>query len=141
MGSERKNFKKRLKWTLFVVFLLTVPVPYFMVVVGGLVPSLYIIILTLQGLIVAIPKFTAEGFWMLGVLLAHVLVLGGLLFLAASFMVWLLDRILNKRTALAVAISLIAALFIASTFEIYRLPGHNSSPPANIIRILKGLSA
>ena len=111
-----------------------------MVVVGGLVPLLYILTLTVQGLIVAIPKFTGEGFWMIGILLAHVLILGGVLYLAASVSAWLFDRIFNDRSAVLVSVALIVALFIASAFEIYRLPGHNSAPPANIVRIVKSLN-
>ena len=140
MIIQRTRSKQRLKWVLFVAFLLTVPVPYFMVVVGGLVPSFYIIALTVQGLIVAIPKFTAEGFWMLGILLAHVVILGGVLYLAAFVIAWLLNRILSDRAALWVAVALVLSLSIASAFEIYRMPGHNSAPPANIVRIIKSLA-
>jgi len=32
---------------------------------------------------------------------------------------------------------LVVMLLVASTFTIYRLPGHNSAPPADIFRILK----
>ena len=124
---------------LYTAFVLTVPVPYFMVVVGGLVPLLYILTLTVQGLIVAIPKFTGECLWMLGILLAHVLILGGVLYLAASISAWLFDKIFNERSAVLVSVALIVALFIASAFEIYRLPGHNSAPPANIVRIFNSL--
>jgi len=126
------------KWTFFAVLLLTVPVPYFMVVVGGIVPTFCIIYLAVHGLIVALPKFTAEGFWMLGILWAHVVILGGLLYVSAAGINWLLFRFLPDRFALVVVLGLIVALFVASAFEIYRAPGHNSAPPANIFRIYKG---
>ena len=126
------------KWTLFAALLLAVPVPYFMLVVGGIVPTFCIIYLAVHGLIVALSKFTAEGFWMLGILWAHVVILGGLLYLAAAGMSWLLFRFLPSRYALVVVLGLIVALFVASAFEIYRVPGHNSAPPANIFRIYKG---
>jgi hypothetical protein len=129
-----------MKWTVFAVFLITMPVPYFMIVVGGLVPMFFILFLALQGLIVALPKFTTEGFWMLGILWAHVVILGGLLYVIAYGITWFLFKILPRRYALFVVLGLVAALFVASTFEIYRLPGHNSSPPANIIRIFRGLA-
>jgi len=126
------------KWTLFAALLLAVPVPYFMLVVGGIVPTFCIIYLTVHGLIVALPKFTAEGFWMLSILWAHVLILGGLLYVAAAGITWLLLRFLPYRYALVVVIGLIVALFAASAFEIYRLPGHNSAAPANIFGIYQG---
>jgi hypothetical protein len=126
------------KWTLFAALLLTVPVPYFMVVVGGIVPTFYIIYIAVHGLIVALPKFTAEGFWMLGILWAHVVILGGLLYVAAAGITWLLFSFLPHRYALVIVFGLIVALFVASTLEIYRVPGHNSAPPANIFRIYKG---
>jgi hypothetical protein len=84
------------------------------------------------------PKFTAEGFWMLGILWAHVVILGGLLYVSAAGINWLLFRFIPYRYALVVVLGLIVALFVASGFEIYRAPGHNSAPPANIFRIYKG---
>jgi hypothetical protein len=128
------------KWTFFAALLLAVPVPYFMVVVGGIVPTFCIIYLAVQGLIVALPKFTAEGFWMLGILWAHVVILGGLLYVSAAGINWLLFRFLPYRYALVVVLGLIVALFVASAFEIYRVPGHNSAPPANIFRIYKSFA-
>lgn len=129
-----------MKWTIFAVFLITIPVPYFMIVVGGLVPMFFILFLALQGLIVALPKFTAEGFWMLGILWAHVVILGGLLYVIAYGITWFLFKVLPRRYALFVVLGLVATLLVASTFEIYRLPGHNSSPPANIVRIIRDLA-
>ena len=128
------------KWAVFAVFLMTIPVPYIMIVVGGLVPTFFILFLALQGLIVALPKFTTEGFWMLGILWAHVVILGGLLYIIAYGITRFLFKILPRRYALFVVLVVVAALFVASTFEIYRLPGHNSSPPANIFRIFRGLA-
>jgi hypothetical protein len=132
------NAKRWPKWSLFAALLLTVPAPFFMLVVGGIVPTFCIIYLAVHGLIVALPKFTAEGFWMLGILWAHVVILGGLLYVAAAGITWLLFRFLPYRYARAVVLGLIVALFVVSTFEIYRVPGHNSAPPANIFRIYKG---
>jgi hypothetical protein len=140
MNAPSTNSSCWWKWTLFAAFLLTVPVPYYMLVVGGIVPTFFIIFIAVQGLIVALPKFTAEGFWMLGILWVHVVILGGLLYLAAHGITWLLFRILLYRYALLVVIGLIATLFVASTSEIYRMPGHNSAPPGNIIRIFKSLA-
>ena len=128
------------KWTLFTAFLLAVPVPFYMLVVGGIVPAFCIILLALQGFIVALPKFTTEGFWMLGILWAHVLVLGGLLYVVAAGITWCLFRVFPHRFALFLVIGLIVALFVASTFEIYRVPGHNSAPPANIFRIFRDMA-
>lgn len=126
------------KWVLFIAFLLTVPVPFYMVVVGGLIPTFCIIYLAVLGLVVALPKFTGEGFFMLGILWAHVVVLGGVLYLLAAGITRILFRVLPGRYATAVAGILIVALLLASSFTIYRLPGHNSAPPANIVRVLKG---
>ena len=139
MNDLTTNASRWSKWTLFAALLLTAPAPYFMLVVGGIVPTFCIIYLAVHGLIVALPKFTAEGFWMLGILWAHVVILGGLLYVAAAGINWLLFRFLSYRYALVVVLGLIVALFVVSTFEIYRVPGHNSAPPANIFRIYKGL--
>lgn len=111
-----------------------------MIVVGGLVPMVFILFLAMQGLIVALPKFTTEGFWMLGILWTHVVILGGFLYVIAYGITWFLFRVLSRRYALFVAFGLVVALFVLSTFEIYRLPGHNSSPPANIFRFIRGFA-
>lgn len=125
---------------LFVVFLLTVPVPYYMVVVGGMVPPFFIIYLAVRGLVTALPKFTAEGFFMLGILWAHVVIFGGILYLLAAGITWALFRAFPARYALGVAVALSVTLFIAATCQIYRVPGHNSAPPADIFRFLKVFS-
>lgn len=125
---------------LFAAFLLTVPVPFFMLVVGGVVPTVWILYFAVHGLIVAVPKFTAEGFWMLAIFWAHVVILGGLLYVGAAGITWFLFRVLRVQFARLGVVALIIALFLASTFKIYRVPGHNSSPPANILRILKGIA-
>lgn len=145
-GAERMHSRSRdpeswPKWVLFTVFLIVMPVPYFMIVVGGLVPMSFILFLAAQGIIVALPKFTTEGFWMLGILWAHVVILGGFLYIIAYGITWFLFRVLPRRYALFVVCGLFAALIVASTFEIYRLPGHNSSPPANIFRFIGGFAA
>jgi hypothetical protein len=128
------------KWTLLLASLLTVPVPFFMLVVGGIIPTFYVIYLAIQGIIVALPKFTTEGFWMLAILWAHVLILGGLLYLAADGVTWILFRLFPHRFAVFFVVLLIVALFVLSMFEIYWVPGHNSSPPANLFRIFRDIT-
>ena len=137
-GSTKQSHWPR--WTLFTVFLLTVPVPYLMIVVGGLVPTFGILYLAVHGLVVALPKFNAEAFWMLGALWAHVAILGGILYIAAHGITAFLFRCLRHGPALVVLCGLIVALLAASTWDIYRLPGHNSSPPANILGIARSLA-
>ena len=139
MNPLSRNPRWSSKWILFAAFLLTVPVPFFMIVVGGLVPTVWILYVSIRGLVVAVPKFTLEGFWMLGILWAHIVILGGLLYVAAAGITWVLFRVLGVRFGRLVVIALIIALCVASTFEIYRVPGHNSSPPANILRIFRTL--
>lgn len=125
------------KWTLFIAFLLAVPVPYYMVVIGGMVPAFCILYIAIHGLLVALPKFTAEGFFMLGILWAHVVVLGGLLYLGAAGISWFLFRVFPAQFAKTVVLALVVALLVAATFDIYRVPGHNSAPPADIFRIYR----
>lgn len=142
MSSESRDIRRWPKWVLFVAFSITIPVPYLMIVVGGMVPLFFILYLAVQGLVVALPKFTSEGFWMLGILWAHVLILGGLLYMGASGIHWFLFRVLPQRYAKFLVIALIAVLFVlASNFDIYRVPGHNSAPPANLFRFLKVFGA
>jgi hypothetical protein len=111
-----------------------------MVVVGGMIPTICIIYLAVYGLFIALPKFTLEGFWMLGILWAHVIIIAGILYIAAAGFTWLLFRLLPSLYALFGVFVLIVVLFVASTFEIYRLPGHNSAPPANLLRVIKAFA-
>ncbi|HSL98652.1 MAG TPA: hypothetical protein VK944_00805 [Candidatus Limnocylindria bacterium] len=138
VNPSHRNPSRWPKWVLFITFLLTVPVPYVMVVVGGLIPTFCIMYLAVLGLVVALPKFTGEGFFMLVILWAHVVILGGLLYLLAAGITRVLSRLFPGRYASAVVGILIVTLLFASTFTIYRLPGHNSALPADIFRILKG---
>jgi hypothetical protein len=133
--QSRKHHRSP-KWMLFVALLLTMPVPYFMLVVGGIVPTLCLISLAVHGLFVAVPKLTAEGFWMLGILWGHVVILGGLLYGVAVSLTWFLFRVMPARYALLMTMALIISLFVVSSFEIYRVPGHHHAPPANLRHIL-----
>jgi hypothetical protein len=118
MVSATRDMSRWPKWIVWAGFLLTVPVPFFLVVAIGLVPLSYILFLAVQGLIVDLQKFTADGFWITR----------------------LLFRFLSHRVAFSVVFVLIAALFVASAFEIYRLPHHNYQKPANIFRVIKDVS-
>ena len=77
---------------------------------------------------------------MLAILWAHVLILGGLLYLAADGVTWILFRLFPHRFAVFFVVLLIVALFVLSMFEIYWVPGHNSSPPANLFRIFRDIT-
>ena len=134
---DRRSVPGWPKWALFAVFLLVVPVPYYMVVVGGIVPPFFLIYFAVRGLVTALPKFTAEGFFMLGILWAHVVILGAILYFLAAGITRVLFRTLAPRYALGAVVALSVALLVAATFSIYRMPGHNSAPPADIFHFLK----
>ena len=108
-----------------------------MVVVGGLIPPFCILYMAVHGLLVALPKFTGEGFVMLGILWAHVVIIGGLLYLGAAILSWALFRLFPARFAMTFVVLIIVALIVAANFDIYRVPGHNSAPPADIFRIIR----
>lgn len=108
-----------------------------MIVVGGMIPTICIIYLAVYGLIVAVPKFTLEAIWILGILWTHVFIFAGILYAVAASVTWVLFRILPSRAALFGLFVLIVAVFVASSFQIYRLPGHSSAPPANLMRVIK----
>lgn len=139
MDREQKRTIRLLYWALFSAFFLILPVPYYMVVVGGIVTTAWITYISVHGLLVAIPKFSAEGFWMLLILWAHIILFGGILFIAAFVLAWLMVLFFPRRTAFISVMVICALLIWASTFEIYRMPGHNSAPPGNIIRLYSGL--
>jgi hypothetical protein len=137
-AEKHDRHQRRAKWVLFGVSLVTVPVPYFMVVVGGIVPTAAIMALAAHGSIVFLTKLTLEGVWMLGILWAHVALFGGLLYALSTAITWIVFRVFPAGASLACVAVLAVVLLLASTFEIYREPGHNSSPPADLFRIVKG---
>lgn len=128
------------KWVLFAALLLTVPAPFFMLVVGGLIPTAAILFIAVRGLVVALPKFTGEGFAILAILGAHVAVLGGVLYLAAAGISRALFWALPAAWARLVIVLLVASLVVASFFQVYRLPGHNRAPPANLVGVLRAFA-
>ena len=136
-GSEQCRI---MKWTLFVALLITVPAPFYMFVVGGLIPPAATLFITVQGFVVAVPKFRLEGFVILGVLGVHVIVLFGLLYLAAAGLTRFLYWVMPRTVATSLIILLIVGLFTASCFDIYRLPGHNWAKPANLPDVFKGFA-
>jgi len=70
-----------------------------------------------------------------------VVILGGLLYITASGIHWFLFRVLPQRHAKFILFVLIAVIFVlASIFDIYRVPGHNYAPPANIFRFIKAFA-
>jgi hypothetical protein len=137
-AKKHDRYRRRAKWVLFGVSLVTVPVPYFMVVVGGIVPTAAIMALAAHGSVVFLTKLTLEGVWMLGILWAHVALFGGLLYAVSAVLTGLLFRVFPAGVSVACVAVLAVVLLLASTFEIYRQPGHNSAPPADLFGIVKG---
>lgn len=125
------------KWTLFTALLLTVPVPYFLVVVLGFVPTVCIIFQAVYGFLVAVPKWSAEGFWILGILGAHVVIFGGLLYAGAVSCTWLFFRLMPVRYARLALVAVIVGLLVMAMFDIYREPSHGMAAPVNLPRMLQ----
>lgn len=129
---------KATKWILFSVFLLFVPVPFYLVVVGGLVPTVFSIFLSLMAIAAAITKHDRQSLYMLVILGILAALFSSIFYLIAWAVSRLLNRFIAKRAMTAVVVGIVMALSIASLFDIYRLPGHNSAPPGNILNIVRG---
>lgn len=130
------DHRRVIKWILFVAFLVTVPVPFFLFVALGFLPTAAIAVMTLRGLLVAFLKFTDGAFFMVAIMGAQVVIPGALFYLVAVGLGRLLCWALAKRYALLMAIMVVVSLMIASGFEIYRLPGHNWMRPANLVGVI-----
>jgi hypothetical protein len=122
---------------LFLAFVLLLPVGFFVFVFGGLLPLAWIFLTALVGLIAGLLDLSGDAVLMIGILWAHVLILGGLLYLAAALICRLLYRLLNRRAAEVVVVLLIGSLAVGSLFDISRLPSHGSGPSANIVRVFR----
>jgi hypothetical protein len=139
LDQHIKANRRKATWVLWVAAVIFVPVPYFMLVIGGLIPVAAILYWTLQGAIVGLSKLTQEAFSIVGILTAHVLVFGGLLYLLSSLICRFLYLLFAPRRARIAVLLLAVTLAAASLFEIYRLPGHNSAPPANIVGVFHAI--
>ena len=124
--------RKRATLVLFAAAFLLAPVPYLVLVVSGLVPLAWIFVAALQGIVVDLPKLTQESFFLVGLLLAHLLILGSGLYFAAWGVATLLVRLLTQRLAALAVAGLVAAGIFASTHDIYRVPGHHGAEPADL---------
>ena len=138
MSNLLDTSRRRAKWILFAASGVFVPVPFFLLVIGGLVPLLWILIFTIKGAAVGIPKLTVGAFVMVGILLAHVLVIALALYGLSVAVTRLLFRVLRPRLARLAVLLIVAALGIASLFPIYRLAGHSRVSPVNILGVFRG---
>jgi hypothetical protein len=129
---------KATKWILFSVFLLTVPVPFYLVVVGGLVPTGVSIFFSLMAIAAVITKHDKQSLYMLVILGLQAALFSSLFYFIAWAVSRLLCRVIPERLMAAVVVGIAMAFFAASVFTIYRLPGHNSAPPGNVLDILRG---
>ena len=89
-------------------------------------------VMTVQGFVTAMPKWSWEAFAMLSIMTVHLVIFTPLLFLAAAVVTRVVFWVLAPRKAMLVILIGVAALFVAASYDIYRLPGHNSAPPANL---------
>lgn len=132
-----RDHRRIIKWILFVAFVVTVPVPFYMLVVVGLIPTAAVALMTLRGLVTAFLKFTYEAFVMVAIMGAEVVIPGGLLYLMAGGLARFLCWALSKRYALLMAAIIVVSLMTVSCFEIYRLPGHNWMRPASLAGVIR----
>lgn len=129
---------KATKWILFPVFLITVPVPFYLVVVGGMVPTGVSIFLSLMAIAALITEHDKQSLYILVILGFQAALFSSLFYLIAWAVSRFLCRVIPERFMAAVVVGIAMAFFAASLFTIYRLPGHNSAPPGNILDILRG---
>jgi hypothetical protein len=120
-----------IKWLLFVIFLITVPVPFYLLLALGLVPTAAIIIATLGETINALVGHGLGGVFCV-VMGVQAVIFGGILYLAALALARILCSSLAKGYSILLTTVLICSLIVASCFNIYRLPDHDGMLPANL---------
>jgi hypothetical protein len=125
-------------WVLFSVFLLTVPVPFYLVVVGGLVPTVFSIFFFLMAIAAVITKHDKQSLYILVIVGLQAAMFSSLFYFIAWGVSRVLCRVIPKRFIASFVVSIVMAFFAASVFDIYRLAGHNSAPPGNIFNVLRG---
>jgi hypothetical protein len=122
------------RWLLFLVLLLTLPVPFFM---AGVELAPLVRLLFLEGIMLAV--VASDGFAGTAGLFAAILAVEGLLLVAGIWgLAWGASRALSGVSPAArAACAGIAALALLglSSFEIYRTPHSSSGPTANLLGI------
>ena len=112
------------KWVLFATLVCTMPVPYFMFVVAGVLPLAAVIRLSFTGV---------WGFKIFNSL--HIVVYGPILYLAAKFLTRWLFSLSPQIRALGIAVAL-ALAFLISFLPIYGI-GHSRYDPVNLYQIFR----
>jgi cell shape-determining protein MreD len=103
-----------------------------------LVPTGVSIFFSLMAIAAVITKHDKQSLYMLVILGLQAALFSSLFYFIAWAVSRLLCRVIPERLMAAVVVGIAMAFFAASVFNIYRLPGHNSAPPGNILDILRG---
>lgn len=124
------------KWTLWLTFVFTVPVPFFMVEVGW-VPTARLFLFAAMTMAAAI----AEPDWVsrsiAGLFAVQALVFAVILYALAAAVARLALPRLPRRLRTPLWAMLAAACFTASLFPIFRTPLSGTAPRANLFGIFR----
>lgn len=113
--------RRAMTWLLWLVFLFTLPLPYFMIE-SGRVPAAQLILFAALTAPLAItdPGFTTR--FVAALFVAQALLYSGLLYVLARLTVRALERHLAPARRAPVIVAVIIVLAAAASFDLYRAP-------------------
>lgn len=124
------------KWTLWLTFVFTVPVPFFMVEVGW-VPTARLLMFAGMTLVAAIAEPDWVSWSIAGFFVVQALAFAAILYAVAAGLARLAARLVPRHLHFACLAAVVAGCFAASLFHIYRTPLSGSSARSNLFGIFR----
>ena len=124
------------KWTLWIAFVLTVPVPYFMVETGWVPTARLFLFAALSTAVVVTEPGSGSGM-IAGLFLVQAVAYGIVLFGLARFGARMTQRIAREQLRLIVIVLVVAGLFAGSLFPVFKTPLSNSGRRASLFGIFQ----
>lgn len=124
-----------MKWILWLTFLLTIPVPYFLVEIGW-VPTVRLILLAGMTLAAAVAEPDLASILIAGLFLLHLVVFAAVTYVLATLAarrIVALDSASLRRTVLTVVVT---TLLTASLFPIFTTPLSKEREQSNLLDVL-----
>lgn len=120
-----------IRWLLFVLFITTIPTPWFAVVVGGLMPALQLLILGLYPLLNPDSSTDSTAFSYLFLLPGSLAVI--IYYLLAAALAYPLANMTSALGRSSLLVSLVIIMFVGASYPIYYSGGHNSGQAVNLL--------
>jgi hypothetical protein len=125
------------RWVLWVVFVLVVPLPFYLVQTGTVPAARIGMLAGVHVALVAAEGAQGTAGILAAILVAQAVVYGALLWWAAHRISRLLARAWPRRIGAATAALVVACVLVAVSFDVYRTPFRARSLRANLLQVFE----